>query len=217
MTVAAKWLRWFEIALTLSGVLLLGGVFAATVHRWNYQSRQERALHRLALAVESNPRTTLHKPLHVADPRQPAPLAGAIPMLANARSVDPLNMGIIEIPRVGVNAVVREGEDDATLDIAVGHIPGTAHPGEPGNMALAGHRDTFFRGLRNIRLNDQVRFVSPSHTYQYRVIEMTVVSPDEISVLDSRGSEELTLVTCHPFQYIGNAPNRFIVRAARVK
>lgn len=130
---------------------------------------------------------------------------------------DPLVIGKIEIPRIEVEAIVREGDDDATLALAVGHVPGTALPSQNGNMVLAGHRDTFFRGLRNIRLNDQILLVVPPHTYEYRVVATQVVAPNEMSVLESRGAEELTLVTCYPFNYVGSAPDRFIVRAARVE
>jgi len=83
-------------------------------------------------------------------------------------------------------------------------------------MVLAGHRDTFFRPLREIQLNDRIRMIVPPHTYEYRVQSFRVVTPEETSVLDSKGVEELTLVTCYPFRFIGPAPKRFIVSAARV-
>jgi sortase A len=189
MTGAAKWLRPFEIALTVAGVSFLGGAFAATVARWDYQTRQDRAIVRGDKAVD--------------------PLRGD-------KAVDPLVLGRIEIPRIGVRAVVREGVDDATLALAVGHVRGTARPGENGNTVLAGHRDTFFRGLRNIRMHDQVRLVVPPRSYEYRVVSLQVVAPNETKVLDPTKDELVTLVTCYPFSYIGHAPNRFIVRAGRV-
>lgn len=130
--------------------------------------------------------------------------------------LDPDAVGRIEIPRLGVMAIVSEGADEGTLARAVGLVPGSAHPGEPGNMVLAGHRDTFFRPLRKIRLNDRIRVVVPSHIYEYRVQSLRVVAPQETDVLASKGVDELTLVTCYPFGFIGPAPDRFIVSAMRV-
>ncbi|MEO8380326.1 MAG: sortase [Acidobacteriota bacterium] len=124
--------------------------------------------------------------------------------------------GRIEIPRLGMTAIVDEGSDEETLARAVGLVRGSAHPGEVGNMVLAGHRDTFFRPLRKIRVNDRIRMIVPPHTYEYEVQSTRVVAPEETSVLDSRGVEELTLVTCYPFRFIGSAPERFIVSARRV-
>ncbi len=129
---------------------------------------------------------------------------------------DPTSIGRIEIPRIGIAAFVKEGADEGTLALAVGRVPGSARPGELGNMVLAGHRDTFFRPLRKIKVNDRIRMIVPPNTYEYRVQSMRVVAPEETSVLQSNGVEELTLVTCYPFRFIGSAPERFIVSAARV-
>jgi sortase A len=127
---------------------------------------------------------------------------------------DPLVLGRIEIPRIA--AIVREGDDDATLAIAVGHIPGTAQPGERGNMALAGHRDSFFRALRGIRRQDAIRFVTHKGSYEYVVDSTGIVSPEETSILDPTSDTVLSLVTCYPFKYVGHAPKRFIVRASLI-
>jgi sortase A len=124
--------------------------------------------------------------------------------------------GRIDIPRLGLSAIIKAGTDARTLRLAVGHISGTALPGEPGNVGLAGHRDTFFRGLGQVRLDDEVLLVTPDGTYRYRVEGTSVVQPDDVWVLDSTGVDVLTLVTCHPFSYIGPAPDRFIVRARLV-
>jgi len=122
-------------------------------------------------------------------------------------------IGRVEIPRVGVSAMVREGDDAATLRHAVGHIPDTALPGEPGNAGLAGHRDTFFRGLKSVREGDRITMTTPGGVLEYIVRHTTVVDPDDVSVLSPRGRQTLTLVTCYPFYYIGSAPRRFIVQA----
>lgn len=122
-------------------------------------------------------------------------------------------VGRVEIPRIGVSAIVREGDDVKTLRRAVGHIPGTSLPGDAGNTGLAGHRDTFFRGLRNIQTGDQIMVTTPAGNARYRVRSTRVVDPSEVSVLAPTGGSTLTLVTCYPFNYIGAAPKRFIVRA----
>lgn len=131
-------------------------------------------------------------------------------------TADPAAIGRIEIPRLGVAAMVRKGADEATLSRAVGLIPGAAEPGQNGNVVLAGHRDTFFRPLRKIKVNDRIRLVVPPNTFEYRVESTRVVTPEETSVLQSKGVDELTLVTCYPFRFIGSAPDRFIVSATRV-
>jgi sortase A len=122
-------------------------------------------------------------------------------------------IGRIEIPRLDVSAIIRAGSDSRTLRLAVGHIPGTAMPGEAGNIGLAAHRDTFFRRLSDIRADDDIRLVTPEGTYTFRVARTLIVEPSDVWVLDATGAPALTLVTCYPFTYIGSAPRRFIVRA----
>ena len=188
LSCAAPWLRRGAIALGVIGFSLLGWVMAANLTTRVYQARQERAF--FFPDMERNPATK----------------AGA----------DPLVLGRIEIPRLAVAAIVREGDDNTTLAIAVGHISGTARPGERGNMALAGHRDSFFRALRDIRCQDTIRIVTPERSYEYAVDSTEVVGPEDTRVLDPTSDTVLTLVTCYPFKYVGHAPNRFIVRASLV-
>jgi sortase A len=140
-------------------------------------------------------------------------LAVATPAPSHARLPVGALVGRVDIPRVGVSAIVREGDDTSTLQHAVGHIPDTALPGQPGNAGLAGHRDTFFRGLRNIRAGDRVSVTTPAGVITYNVRRTTVVDPDDVSVLNPTDGQTLTLVTCYPFYYIGSAPRRFIVQA----
>jgi len=130
--------------------------------------------------------------------------------------LQPATVGKINIPSVGLEAVVLEGDDARTLRLGVGHIPGTAAPGAPGNVGLAGHRDTFFRPLRKIKVGDEIQFSTKAGTFFYRVTSLRVVPPDAIEVLDSTQRPTLTLVTCYPFYYIGAAPKRFIVHAEMV-
>lgn len=139
------------------------------------------------------------------------------PRVAVAKPKAPPAFGRIEIPRIGVRAIVQEGSDEKTLARAVGLIPEGARPGESGNIVLAGHRDTFFWPLRKIKVNDRIRVFVPPNEYEYKVDAVRIVEPEETEVLQSRGVEELTLVTCYPFRFVGPAPDRFIVSASRVQ
>jgi sortase A len=123
------------------------------------------------------------------------------------------SLGWIEIPRLGILAVVAHGDDSGTLSRAVGHIPGTAFPGQGGNVGLAGHRDTFFRALEDIRGDDSILLVMPERVYEYRVDFASIVRPERVDVLESTATSTLTLVTCYPFEYIGLAPYRYVIRA----
>src|SRR5436190_965270 len=130
-----------------------------------------------------------------------------------AQPVPGSTIGRIEIPRLHVSAVIRAGSDARTLRLAVGYIPGTAWPGENGNVGLAGHRDTFFRRLRDINPDDEIRITTKDGVYHYYVQRTNIVQPEDVWVLNPTGYAALTLVTCYPFSYIGSAPERFIVRA----
>jgi sortase A len=109
-----------------------------------------------------------------------------------------------------------EGTTTTTLRHAAGHIEGTALPGQPGNVGISGHRDTFFRPLRHIEPNDLITLTTLAGEFRYRVLSSQVVPPDDVAVLDPSPTEILTLVTCYPFYFVGPAPSRFIVRAARI-
>ena len=144
-------------------------------------------------------------------------VAGTVPQRDTSRRVAPARgslIGRLEVPRLGVSVITREGVDARILRSAVGHVPSTALPGESGNAAFAGHRDTFFRKLREIREGDRVVVITPEARHEYVVRETRIVKPTDVSVLDRTPDPVLTLVTCYPFSYIGPAPQRFIVRAA---
>jgi sortase A len=140
-------------------------------------------------------------------------------------------LGRVEISRLHLSAMVREGVDDAILRVAVGHVPATALAGQSGNFAIAAHRDTLFRALKDIRGGDLVTFQSSDGSaYQYRVAATQVIKPSDVSVLRSDGGglitgggsvqgmpKLLTMITCYPFSYIGSAPKRFIVEARLVE
>jgi sortase A len=122
-------------------------------------------------------------------------------------------LAVIRIDRIRVEAPVLEGTDDLTLNRGVGHIAGTAMFGQNGNVGLAGHRDGFFRGLKDIKVGDRVDLEEPGRVETYTVDSFRIVNPADVSVLRSSGTPALTLVTCYPFYYIGSAPQRFIVHA----
>ncbi|HEX3940892.1 MAG TPA: class D sortase, partial [Acidobacteriaceae bacterium] len=125
-------------------------------------------------------------------------------------------IGRMEVRRLGLSLFVVEGTDESTLRRAAGHIAGTALPGQVGNIGIAAHRDTFFRPLRKVRRDDVITLTTPGGEYRYRVVSTKIVRPEDVAVLSSDGNEILTLVTCYPFYFVGAAPNRFIVRAARI-
>jgi sortase A len=127
------------------------------------------------------------------------------------------SMGEIQIPRLGLTAVVIEGDSGAILQRAVGHLAGTARPGESGNVVLAGHRDTFFRPLKWVRVGDLIMLSTRNGDFEYRVESTAVVPPTDVQVLEPTGGRTLTLITCFPFSYLGSAPDRFIVRAREIE
>ena len=133
----------------------------------------------------------------------PAPAAGVL-------------LGRLEASSVKLATAVLEGSDDATLSRGSGHIEDTPFPGQPGNVGIAGHRDTSFRALRNIHIGDALDYTTADRRYHYRISKTWIVGPDDVYVLDPTPQPALTLVTCYPFEYVGHAPRRFIVRAELV-
>ena len=147
-----------------------------------------------------------------ANSAAPASLASAS-QASDSKVANNVLLGLIEIPRLDTASIVEEGVETSTLWKAVGHIPGTALPGERGNAVLAAHRDTYFSGLGDLKVGDLVSFKSPTATYSYRVESTRIVEPDDTQVLAASNEPILTLVTCYPFHYIGNAPQRYVVTA----
>jgi len=192
-------LRWTQRLLFAGAALALGYCGFVLVDAWIFQKRASQELER-----RLHDERTARGASRTASPDAP-PAIGPDGLI-----------GRIEVPRIGLSAVVFEGIGKHTLRLAVGHIPGTALPGEPGNAGLAGHRDSFFRPLRNILQSDVITLTTLRGEFRYRVVSTRVVPPTEVSVLNPTGNEILTLVTCHPFYFVGSAPNRFIVRAERI-
>lgn len=185
-------LTWCRRILFASAGLTLGYCGFVLADAWIFQRQESRGLER-----------QLHNEKPARAIRLPPAATGGM-------------IGRLEIPRLRLSVIVMEGDGQRILRRAAGHVPGTSLPGESGNVGITGHRDTFFRPLRNIQRNDLITFTTLQGEYRYRVVSTRVVTPDNVAVLDPTGSETLTLITCHPFYFVGPAPNRFIVRAERV-
>lgn len=124
-------------------------------------------------------------------------------------------LGIMEIPRLNLEVPIYDGASDLHMDRGAARIEGTARPGAPGNLGVAGHRDGFFRVLKDIEVGDEITVTSMSGLETYVVSDLSIVSPTAVEVLDPTETPSLTLVTCYPFYFVGHAPERFIVRAEK--
>ncbi|MGD0860857.1 MAG: class D sortase [Terracidiphilus sp.] len=184
-----RWTRWF---LFIAGALAVSYVALTLLHAKLYQKAAGNAL---------------KKQIDAQEQRQ-ASLPRAV-----AKEGDLL--GRIEIPRLGMTVAILEGTKSPTLRLGVGHIGGTALPGEPGNIGIAGHRDTYFRDLKDIRASDEIQIQTATGLSRYEVDWVRIVTPDDIGVLAPSAESAITLVTCYPFHYIGAAPKRFVVHAHR--
>ena len=123
-------------------------------------------------------------------------------------------LAVLSIPKIHLEVPLFEGTDDVTLDRGVGRITGTARAGQVGNLGIAGHRDGFFRGLKNVTTGDEIKLALPEGEATYVVDQITVVTPQDVSVLQPRPLPSITLVTCFPFYFVGSAPERYIVSAS---
>lgn len=191
-------LRIAEAALWILAAGTLGYCGYAYASAALHQNHQKAAFKALQTEAEADP--------VLASDKQEA-IAGSEPPVRGAV------LGILDIPRIGLSSVVEQGVDSAILRDNVGHIPGTALPGQGGNAALAAHRDTYFRHLSELKAGDEIVFHSVSATYTYRVQSTTIVQPADTSVLNATKKPTLTLVTCFPFYYVGSAPKRFVLVA----
>lgn len=204
------WLRRFERLAWTAGILLLAFWAAARIHS-KVSSRHD--LQRFAeirrtpsprtLPGETPPDYTLWSRERIKAYQE---------SLAQKTS-DP--MAVLRIPKIGLEVAVLEGTDDLTLNRAVGHIEDTARPGERGNVGIAGHRDGFFRGLKDIVKGDTMELETVAGTETYRVDDIWIVQPEDVQVLDPTREPAITLVACYPFYFVGHAPQRYIVRAVR--
>lgn len=205
-----KWLRKFERLLLILGVLMLAVYVGAGIHQGvlshaelrRFEAQQPAvAPQRVALST-ATPNFSLWAEQRVKDYQE-----------SLASHFAPA-IGILRIPKIHVEVPVLEGTDDLSLNRGVGHVAGTPHPGESGNVAIAGHRDGFFRGLKDVSLGDRIEIVSPQRTETFIIDRITIVERTDVSVLQPRERSSLTLITCYPFYFIGSAPRRYIVQAS---
>ena len=195
-------LVWLERALRTAGCCALGYYVFASIDASLTQRQLARSFEKSRTDVDVTAQATLDNStadVHKA-PAQPG-----------SRIV-----GRLEIPKLGVSLVILETAGSKTLRIGLGHVPGTSLPGQPGNVVIAGHRDTFFRPLRNIEIGDEVSIDTTAHIYYYQVRSFEIVDPRNVKALRFHNKNELTLITCYPFFYIGPAPKRFVVHAEPV-
>ena len=195
------WRTWLQRVLITAGVACLVFYSVVTVHTWRYQRAAKNEIERMVSIERARPVAAVERAPRPAKP----PNTGEL-------------IGRVEIPRLGLSAAVAEGDDDKTLEKAVGHLPDTPLPWHRrGNVALAAHRDGLFRRLEHIRLDDDVRMVTPRGEFHYRVTKTHIVDPDDVWVIAPTARPTITLITCYPFSFVGNAPRRFIVQAELVQ
>lgn len=223
MTAKLKISRSAWAANLLSTSLIVGGFAAILIYGWMradetvYQVVQQGYFAQAPTLPDADVPDTAplveekESSLPVSIPRIPRVLFNTL------LAPDPKAIGKLLIPKLNVDAVIREGTDAQTLRRALGHIPSTALPGRTGNFVVTGHRDTFFRPLRNIRKDDEIVVVTSTDRYRYQVYAISVVGPDQVQVLDPTREPECTLVTCFPFDYVGRASRRFIVQARLIE
>jgi len=183
---------WVERGLFTVGLVALGLWCAISLNTYLFQKREKANLARILSSSHKSPE------------RQRFPI----------REGD--FIGEIDIPNLDISAIILEGSDERSLRLGVGHIQGTALPGDLGNVSLAAHRDTFFRSLRKIRKNDEIHLITFDNSYRYRVDWTRVVRANNVNVLKPSQEPTLTLITCYPFYFVGSAPDRFVVRAHKV-
>lgn len=200
-TISNRWRRRLGALLILVGASLLLVVGHQRLTRWSAQ-REARSALRLAPTEDGG------------DHAAPPPDDGSNANELRPRRPEPGSVvGRIRIASAGVDVVALEGIGDDILRQAAGHFPGTALPGARGNSSFAAHRDSFFRGLRDVGVGDAIELETPGGIFTYRVSETRVVEPQAVEVVAPRGRDELTLITCFPFDYVGPAPRRFVVHA----
>jgi sortase A len=210
-----SFLRKCSIVFSVAGALILGGygvlVVQAHMYRVSEIRRFNSQLTQLASKTPSLEAVTDEK-VPVSTPTVSSPVA-TTPVTPSSEPV----LGILEIPRLGIETPVLEGIDDGTLRRAVGHIPGTSLPADGiGNIGIAGHRDTLFRPLKDVEQKDVILLKTLAGNHRYLVDSIRVVEPDNVTVLKKMDQRTLTLVTCYPFNFVGAAPLRFVVQAREI-
>lgn len=201
-----KQINWLDFGLLGFGVLALGYLAYVYVDRMAYQAAESRQFEaRMAAGM--------------AKGRELAESGGYALASSTAdaqRWFSDGSIGRLTIEAADVSILVGSLSDDLSLRRGAGHIRGTAWPGEPGNLGIAGHRDDVFRGLRHLRVGDRIKLDTPRGTFSYAVESLRTVSPERVDVLAPLDYKTMTLVTCFPFDFIGPAPLRYIVRARQI-
>lgn len=223
MRIGHKTLRFVERGLLLLGVLLLLVFALAHLHRFvmfhaemkRFERRQAEVAEQHGKGVElAGGQNRLRGPYQTLNADFSLWSAERVRLYQTNLDKSPEALGVLRIPRLKLEVPVLEGTDELTLNRGVGRIAGTSRPGQGGNIGIAGHRDGFFRSLKDISTGDLIEFVTTSRTDVYAVDRVRIASPAEVSVLESRTEPALTLVTCYPFYFVGPAPGRYIVEAS---
>jgi sortase A len=206
-----RWQRKLELLLLIAGGMMLALYGAAHIHRtvlsqaelhrFKTQQQLSRPISESLSLPTAKPDFSLWSPKRIQEYEE---------SLTN--HFDPA-LGILVIPKISVEVPILEGTDDLILNRGVGHVSGTASPGQTGNVAIAGHRDGFFRGLKDVVVGDKIEMVTPQGTETYTIDSIVIVERNDVSVLRPESSPSLTLITCYPFYFIGSAPQRYIVHA----
>ena len=212
-------LHRLEIALYVAGIALVGayliiradGAFGRKAAMSEFREARARTS---AVPASNRP---IGRPLRASDSPDksmwsPERVRGFDASLSQHFAAAPL--AILRLPTIDLEVPVLAGTDELALNRGVGHIEGTPRPGLPGNVGIAGHRDGFFRGLKDISAGDPIEMETLSGIDHFTIESITIVSPDRVDVLAPTNTPSVTLVTCFPFYYVGNAPKRYIVRAA---
>ena len=185
-----KFLSFTQRLFFIAGILALSFVAVTLIYAKIYEKAANHSLEQQMHAAE----------MHAVYLPRPAVKEGDL-------------LGRIEIPRLGVEVAILEGTSSQTLRLGVGHIIGTALPGEPGNVAIAGHRDTYFRALKDIRPGDEIQIQTAAGVARYAVDWIQITAPGDSAILPHKSGSALTLVTCYPFYFVGSAPERYVVHA----
>jgi len=187
---AHRWVTWSRRMLLAIGTVVLAYVGMTVLESRLYQASAKQSLETQIHAIKKSDSLQTKVPVKPGDA-----------------------LGRLDIPRLGISVAILEGTSLRTLRLGAGHIDATPLPGESGNSGIAGHRDTFFRELRNVRKTDEIQLQTATGVLHYEVDWVKVVRPDDISVLAASSESALTLVTCYPFYFVGSASDRFIVHA----
>jgi sortase A len=208
-------LKRLERWLLVTGVILLAIFAAAMIHR---SVSSQAALVQFDQMKATAAETPQVAALDVGDERKvDYSLWSKERRKGHQESLESLKgapVAVLTVGRLSIRVPVFEGTDELALYRGAGWIAGTARPGQDGNIGIAGHRDGFFRVLKDVKKGDRVELATLQGTRHYAVDEIEIVTPENVSVLQNRAAPSVTLVTCYPFYFIGDAPQRWIVHAA---